>query len=246
MSGERTTDALLLRSVEYRESDRILTLFTQAQGKVSALARGARASKRRFQGVLEPYAIIRVELTFGRGELATLKSAAITRSFSGILADLTRMQVAGAGLALVRELSPPHVSDAELFASLVQYLAWVDLRGDMQRAGLLAFAMRILALSGLAPQLDVCGRTGEAVPKGRAAFFDPALGAVVSRRAGGGPHLLSGRLRGLLLAAQQSDWAKLADASWNTEDLNTARSALSAFLAAHLSDDVSRLLFDRG
>ena len=37
-----TTKALVLRSVDYKESDKILTLLTQDMGKVTASARGSR------------------------------------------------------------------------------------------------------------------------------------------------------------------------------------------------------------
>ena len=36
-----TTDALVLREVRYKEADRILTLLTSAEGKISVKARGA-------------------------------------------------------------------------------------------------------------------------------------------------------------------------------------------------------------
>ena len=37
-----TTKALVLRDVNYKESDKILTLLTQDQGKLTASARGGR------------------------------------------------------------------------------------------------------------------------------------------------------------------------------------------------------------
>ena len=42
-----TTRAVVLRVVDYRESDRIVTLFTEQHGKVSAMARAARRSQKR-------------------------------------------------------------------------------------------------------------------------------------------------------------------------------------------------------
>lgn len=48
------SDALLLRASDYRDADRIVTLFTRELGKVSAIARAAKSSRRRFAGALEP------------------------------------------------------------------------------------------------------------------------------------------------------------------------------------------------
>jgi DNA repair protein RecO (recombination protein O) len=238
-----TTDALLLRAVDYRDADRVLTLFTQELGIVSAIARGAKSSKRRFAGVLEPYLLLRVELEPSRGELMTLKRADLSRSFPGIVSDLGRMDAAGAALSLVRDAHAARVPDAPLFLNVLQYLTVVDAEGDPTRGTLLAFAMRVLSLSGLSPRLDACGRSGEPVPDGKPAFFDPVLGAVVSRRHGGGPFLLPAGVRGRLLSAQAEGWVAGARATWDPEDLRIARAALAAFVAAHLTPELASRLF---
>lgn len=237
------TDALLLRATDYRDADRIVTFFSADLGKVSAIARGAKGSRRRFAGSLEPYALIRVELELGANELATLKRAEIVESFDAILADLGRMEVAGAALALVREAHAPRVPDAQLFVSAVQFLTLLNHEPDPARAALLAFAMRSLALAGMAPRLGVCGRSEEPVPEGKAAYFDPALGAVVSRRFGGGPFLLSGEVRARLIVAQTDAWLGVARAAWEPEALKDARCALAAFIARQLSEELAGRLF---
>lgn len=241
MPESATTDALLLRAVDYRDADRIVTLFTSDLGKVSAIARSAKSSKRRFAGALEPYCVIRVELEPSRGELMTLKRAEVVRIFEGVLADLGRMEAAGAALALVREAA--RVPDSALFVAAVQYLTLLEHAADEQRAALLAFAMRALALSGMAPRLSACGRSGVPVPPEKAAYFDPALGAVVSRRYGGGPFLLDADTRAQLIAAQTEGWLQVARVTWEPSALNGARCALAAFIAAQLSAELASRLF---
>lgn len=237
------TDALLLRATDYRDADRIVTFFSADLGKVSAIARGAKGSRRRFAGALEPYALIRLELELGAGELATLKRAEIVRCFAEVLSDLGRMEVGGAALSLVREAHAPRVPDAALFVSAVQFLTLLDHAADPLRAALLAFAMRTLALAGMAPRLAVCGRSDEPVPEGKPAYFDPGLGAVVSRRFGGGPFLLSGEVRARLISAQSETWVEVARAAWDPEALKGARCALAAFIAGHLSAELGSRLF---
>jgi len=241
MGESVTTDALLLRAVDYRDADRIVTLFTSDLGKVSAIARSAKSSRRRFSGALEPYCVIRVELEPSRGELMTLKRAEVVRMFGGVLTDLGRMEAAGAALSLVREAA--RVPDSALFVGAVQYLTLLEHQPDEQRAALLAFAMRVLALSGLAPRLTACGRSGAPVPPNKAAYFDPALGAVVSRRFGGGPFLLDARTRERLLQAQGEAWLEAARATWDPSALNGARCALAAFIAAQLSPELASRVF---
>jgi DNA repair protein RecO (recombination protein O) len=237
------TDALLLRAVDYRDADRILTLFTAERGKLSAIARGAKSSRRRFAGALEPYTLIRVELEPAKGELFTLKHAEIAQVFPALLSDLGRMEVAAAALTLLREAHAAHVPDVQAFVSALQFLTLLDHEPDPARAALLAFAMRVLALAGLAPRLATCGRSEEPVPAGKAAYFDPVLGALIGKRFGGGPFLLSWAVRERLLLAQSERWLDAARMPWQDEVLSGARCALSAFIASHLSPDLAGRLF---
>src|SRR6059036_4105985 len=56
---ELATSALVLRTRPYGESDRIVTLITEQHGKVTGIAKGAKNSRRRFAGSLEPFVLIR-------------------------------------------------------------------------------------------------------------------------------------------------------------------------------------------
>src|SRR3984893_6489865 len=54
MPAEESTPAIVLRARDYSESDRIVTLLTREFGKLSGIAKGAKASRRRFERKLEP------------------------------------------------------------------------------------------------------------------------------------------------------------------------------------------------
>ncbi|HSM92508.1 MAG TPA: DNA repair protein RecO, partial [Anaeromyxobacteraceae bacterium] len=62
MASRLKVEGIVLRVVDYGESDRIVTLLTRERGKVGAYARGARASRRRFPGLLEPFTLLSAEL----------------------------------------------------------------------------------------------------------------------------------------------------------------------------------------
>ncbi|HXK19309.1 MAG TPA: recombination protein O N-terminal domain-containing protein, partial [Polyangiaceae bacterium] len=88
-SARIATEALLLRRVEYGEADLVLTLLTQKLGKVSALARGARKSNKRFGGALEPMHTLAVELDERPGaELFSLLEAKLKVPRAKILSSL--------------------------------------------------------------------------------------------------------------------------------------------------------------
>ena len=100
MTQVHETEALLLRRVELGETDLVLTLFTQKLGRISAIARGARRSTKRFGGALEPFFTLRVRLEERpRSELFSLSEASLLRPRLGLLSELSRLEVAGRALS---------------------------------------------------------------------------------------------------------------------------------------------------
>ena len=103
-----TTRALVLKRVAYGESDLVVTLLTEELGRVSALARGARASQKRFGGSLEPMHTLRVRLDDRpRAELSVLRESSIDVPRTRLAIDLDKMQAAGRALGWVRRAAPP-------------------------------------------------------------------------------------------------------------------------------------------
>lgn len=239
MTRTEHTPAVLLRSIAYGEADRIVTLLTHTRGKISLIARGARKSQRRFRGALEPYALIEAEIALGPSDLGRLAQARVLRPFPGLLKNLTRITLAAAGLEIVREAIPERAPDPRLLPTIERYLERLDTPGGAEPTAepgdqlRLAFALRILAIVGLEPNLVACGRCGRAAPDTKAALFDPALGALVCRACGGGPIKLSGPLRAQMARCATRSWDQETERPW--DDAPIALDALDGLLARHLS-----------
>jgi DNA repair protein RecO (recombination protein O) len=227
------TEALLLRSVDYGDADRILTLLTSGFGKASFIARGARRSKKRFAGALEPLCLLGVELRQG-AQLGTLLSAQVTRSFPRVLADLDAMRCGFAALELLRELSAEHEPDPAVFATALELLAALDARETLPERLLLCFEVRLLGLLGFAPRLDACGACGKRPAEGQAGHFDPLHGHLVCRGCGGATHRLGGVARAQLVRAAGPAWAPAAAPDWKPSELAEAREALRTFIEHRL------------
>ncbi|MCA9608929.1 MAG: DNA repair protein RecO [Myxococcales bacterium] len=186
----------------------MVTLLTESRGKVALMARGARKSKKRFAGALEPYCLIEAELAMGRGEVGRLAEARVVRAFPGLLTSLEKIGVAAAGLEVVRELVPDHEPpDERLLPTVVRFLERLEETDPAGIEGLrIAFDLRLLALTGHSPNLETCGHCGTPAPEGKAALFSPRAGAIVCRACGGAPYKLGGRLRMAMIRAGTRTW----------------------------------------
>jgi len=67
-----STEAVVLRSMRLGEADRVLHLYTEAHGRVGAVAKGVRKTMSRFGARLEPLSHVDLVLHRGRGELQTV------------------------------------------------------------------------------------------------------------------------------------------------------------------------------
>jgi len=180
--------AVVLRTVDYGESDRVVSLLTRERGKVAAFARGARASKRRFGGALESFTLLDAELRERRsGDLLGLDAVSVTRGFGAIRGDLTRIACASYACELCLELLRDAEPHPEFFDLLVELLSRLDVGPG--RAGLLrAFELGALRSAGFMPRLDACARCDRPAPPAGSppvpthVQFDPAQGGLLCSR----------------------------------------------------------------
>ncbi len=169
--------AVVLRSVDYGERDRVVTLFSRERGKLSAFARGARSSRRRFGGVLEPFTLLSAELTERGGDLWGLEDAAVERGFGNLRGDLARIACASYAVELTRELVRDAEPHEDLFDALVAYMGLLD-EGPARPWDLRRFELDALRAAGLQPSLTACARCG--LPAGEGpGRFDPLQGGVL-------------------------------------------------------------------
>lgn len=229
-----TTEAVVLRAVAYRDADLIVTLYTRTHGRLSALARSARRSKKRFGSALELFTVSRVELgDRRRGDLWTLRSAQVLTSHIDLALDVATLAHASYAIELVRELTPAEHAEPGVFELLPELFACLSSSGASPTV-LRAFELRLLAIIGLAPVFDACvacGRTGDELARG--AVVDPRRGGVIcavcaAQARGAGIRPLSEDARSVLVRAQRVE--SLADAS-GAEPVAGAAEARDTMLA---------------
>ena len=229
---------IVLRTVDTGEADRVVTLLTRERGKVAAFARGARASRRRFGGSLEPFTLVSAEVRErSASELLGLESVTPVAAFGGIRGDLARIACAGYAAELSRELVSDHEPHPDLFDLLSGYLAMLD-AGPARPAALRAFELGALRVAGLSPRLDACARCGGAPPAERPVRFDPGQGGVLCEAcapfAAPGTPSLSQPALAALVHLSEGGLARAATEVLAPEAGREARDALTAFLEHHL------------
>lgn len=188
------TDALVLRTRNLGEADKILTLLTRSEGKISAAARGARRPRSRLLGGSQLFTLGRYSL-FRRPGLHSLSQVEILEPFRPLREDLARMACASYAAELVDRFLPEGDPQPQVFAllvSIMHVLAWESEPRELESA-LRKYELRLLTLLGYRPFLEGCVRCrrsldmepDEAAREGL--FFAPEAGGVLCSSCGGGP-----------------------------------------------------------
>jgi len=166
--------------MRYGEADRILTLYTRDRGRVGVIAKGARRTKSKTGGRLEPFSLVRVSLYAGRG-LYTVVGVETLRTFQGVRDKLFRIDEGARLLSAVRHLFPEEEGHVQAFNLLARGIARLADAPDPEAAAnvVLATRLKLLALLGYAPATHGCAVCGEEAP---AHGFSPSLGGIVCER----------------------------------------------------------------
>ncbi len=158
------TEALVLRTIDFGESDRVVHLLTPTSGRLTAMAKGARRSVKRFAGSLDVLNRLRIELAPRRraGAMARLEQARLLHWHPGLRRSAARFALAGYLAELLDRLAPEGTSAREaaaLYAFAVRALAAVETLTPDPRLRVL-IELRALDALGLRPELGRCVRCG--------------------------------------------------------------------------------------
>ena len=157
MPAEEATPAIVLRTRDYMESDRIVTLLTEQMGKLGGIAKGAKASRRRFEHRLEPFS--HVMLYFRRrphGQLVfiTRAEAAGLQPFR-LEDDLGRLALGAYMLELAEALTSEDAEASGAYHLLAEALAALG-AGEATTALRQAYELRMFRWAGFGMQFDRC------------------------------------------------------------------------------------------
>jgi len=211
MAGSIKTEAVVLRSIRYGEGDRILHLYTPARGRVAAIAKGARRTRSRFGGRLEPFFHLRLVLYEGRSDLLTVTGAETVAGHGRLRGDAGALDSAARACDAVTRLFDSGDPNPSVFHLLTNELALLD--GDPVRAGRanqLAFRLKLLLAAGLTPQLAACASCGES---DHLIGFSGAAGGVVCSACEGSGFPLAGESYEFLVDALGRPLAERVHAS---------------------------------
>ena len=231
------TEAVVLRTQDYRESSKILTLYTLEYGRLKLLAKGARRLKSRFGGVLDLMNYLTIVFYHKETrDLQLLSQADLVCPFPHLREDLRRLALASAVAELIDRTEFGQMPNSRLFRLLIGCLRGID---EFSNPSVYFdyFTLHFLNLAGFRPRLRRCLRCGRK-PGGHVVDFQFHLGGYFCQHCsgnnqGGGFRVSLGAIR-TLLALREANIAAISQLSITPAIQKEIEELLLYYLKYHL------------
>ncbi len=155
--------AICIRAVDYSETSQVVTFFTRANGKVSAIAKGSKRPRSAFDGPIEMLAVGEIVFSDSSKErLATLTEFPQKPGFAHLTQSLFALNCASFAAELVNRLTDDYDPHPGLFDALLEFLRRADehRRSSIERREMLSLLillqLTLLKEIGLQPVWSHC------------------------------------------------------------------------------------------
>ena len=155
------TDAIVLKSMKYGETSKIITFFTQDFGKIKCIAKGARGNKSKFGSTLDPLQV--VSIVFYQKEhrdLQLVTQADTLHQFKQLATTLESLAATFSIVELLNRVTHDDHPNIQLFHVAVAALQAINKNPHSSELVVQGFQLKAAAALGFAPNFERCGRCG--------------------------------------------------------------------------------------
>jgi len=159
-----TTEALVLRETQYKDSEKMLTLLSRDRGRLSVSCRGTQSNKGSLRAGTQLLAYSSFTLFASRNSIS-VNEAEPVELFVGLRGELTRLSLASYIAELLEVLSDADVPSAELLPCGLNMLYALSHYNKPEQIIKAVFELKAISLSGYMPVLECCAYCGSEMPE---------------------------------------------------------------------------------
>ena len=178
-----TTRGLVLRTTEYKATDRILTVLTAEDGLLTLKARGVRSNRSKLKGACQLLTYAEFTVSEVRG-FRFISEATAIEMFAGLRNDIVLLALGSYFAQLAEVLSQEDAASPALLSLILNALYALSKLQKPPRLVKAATELRLAAIAGYQPELSGCCVCGAPEPD-RFSIADGTLECAVCRSGDG-------------------------------------------------------------
>ena len=152
-----TVEAVVLKTDDFGDANRVVTLFTKEFGKLEANAYGCRRARNPLSGATQMFNHISAEISRG-SKVDTIREADILNFYDALTKDLERLAYASLLFEIVNRMTFPRQKELETFELLTNSLPALNSRNP--RIAALIGACQFMETSGVQLNFSRCVHCG--------------------------------------------------------------------------------------
>lgn len=150
------SDAIILHSIRWQESSKIVTVYSREWGKIGLIARGALRPKSPFAGNLESLNYVQtIVATKPTRNLQILTGIDVLESFNALRLNLKQLPYALALIELLDQVLEEHEQDAVFFDFIITMIQSLE-KSTQPEIIFWYFLLKFSSYLGFRPQLQKC------------------------------------------------------------------------------------------
>ena len=170
-------EGIVLKTLDYGETNKIVTLYTRDAGKITAMARGAKKPASRLAAITQPFTHGSFLIQQGRG-MGTMQQGEQVESYRHIREDIEATAYASFVVELIDRAVDEHKPQPSIFNLLQQALHAISDEYDPEAIALFV-EWKMLPVTGIYPTLHQC--TNCSATDGEFAFSFQQIGFLCHR-----------------------------------------------------------------
>ncbi len=154
----RTIEGIVIKTQNYGETHKIITIFSKEIGKISAICRGANKGKSKLSALAQPFIKANFLIYVSKG-LSTVQQGEIIESYRTIREDIMKTAYAAYLTELTMMLTEDKEAERYLYNQLDLTLDWINKEEELM-VPLFMLELKLFKRGGFAPIIDSCARCG--------------------------------------------------------------------------------------
>lgn len=152
-----TTDALVLKSIEVGDNDRLLTLLTPENGRINVIAKGVKSIKSKNSAISQPFIYGNYEI-YRKQDMNWLRAGSLIEYFPGIRNDIEGISLATYLSDIASEITGEFVPGIDILRMTLNTLYAISKKIRPLKQLKAVYELRSAGYAGYMPNIDKCFR----------------------------------------------------------------------------------------
>lgn len=165
------TKGIVIKEVQYKDNDKIITLLTDELGKVSCIAKGAKKNNSSILANAQ-YLVYSEFVLYKSNNFYYVNSATVINTFYNLRIDLDKLNLAFELTRLLQNVTSENEDTTKVLKLFLNTLYVIQNMDRNMKIIISAFKIKLFSIIGFTPLIYKCNNCGQVLNKDKIVYYD--------------------------------------------------------------------------